>query len=179
MERIAISKKLRFEIFKRDLFTCQYCGNNPPKVILEIDHIIPVSKNGTTEIDNLITSCFDCNRGKGDRELISLPQSTEEKTGILQEKEEQYLEYKKAQLKIQKRIIREVNKIDKIYTSYHPEYCLNDRFKHGSLRNFITQLGVVKVEKAMRDACGRIYDSSKAIKYFCGICWNIINNQNG
>ena len=62
--RKAISKKVRFEIFKRDAFTCQYCGKSAPDVILQVDHIEPVSKGGTNETLNLITSCFDCNSGK-------------------------------------------------------------------------------------------------------------------
>lgn len=66
---MAISKKIRFEVFKRDSFTCQYCGNSAPNIILEVDHIQPVSKGGSDDIMNLITSCFDCNRGKSDRIL--------------------------------------------------------------------------------------------------------------
>ena len=62
--RTPISKKLRFEVFKRDKFACNYCGKQAPNVVLEIDHIEPVSKGGTNEILNLITSCYDCNRGK-------------------------------------------------------------------------------------------------------------------
>lgn len=42
-ERKTISKKTRFEVFKRDSFTCQYCGRTAPDVILEIDHINPVN----------------------------------------------------------------------------------------------------------------------------------------
>jgi hypothetical protein len=59
-----IGKSLRFEVFARDGFTCQYCGARPPDVILEVDHIHPVSKGGTDDTINLITSCYDCNRGK-------------------------------------------------------------------------------------------------------------------
>lgn len=55
---MSISKKIRFEVFKRDNFTCQYCGKNPPNIVLEIDHINPISKNGDDNINNLITSCF-------------------------------------------------------------------------------------------------------------------------
>jgi 5-methylcytosine-specific restriction endonuclease McrA len=40
--RKTISKKTRFEVFKRDKFTCQFCGNEAPNVILEIDHLKPV-----------------------------------------------------------------------------------------------------------------------------------------
>lgn len=63
--RKPLQKKIRFEVFKRDRFTCQYCGQSAPDVILEIDHMIPVSKGGSNDILNLITSCRDCNRGKG------------------------------------------------------------------------------------------------------------------
>ena len=69
MDRKHISKKLRFEVFKRDNFTCQYCGRMAPDVILEVDHIKPVCKGGENDILNLITSCKDCNRGKGKSKL--------------------------------------------------------------------------------------------------------------
>lgn len=65
--RRAISKKTRFAIFKRDDFTCRYCGRQSPEVRLEIDHIKPVVDGGTDEPHNLKTACFDCNRGKGAR----------------------------------------------------------------------------------------------------------------
>ncbi len=62
----AIPLSTRFEVFKRDKFTCQYCGKKPPDVTLEVDHIIATSKGGKTTLGNLKTSCFDCNRGKSD-----------------------------------------------------------------------------------------------------------------
>lgn len=58
--------KLRFQIFQRDNFTCQYCGKKAPEVILEIDHKYPKSKGGLNQAENYITSCRDCNIGKGD-----------------------------------------------------------------------------------------------------------------
>lgn len=63
--RKPLSKKIRFEVFKRDKFTCQYCGRMSPDVILEVDHITPVAEGGNNGLLNLITSCRDCNRGKG------------------------------------------------------------------------------------------------------------------
>lgn len=174
---MAISKKIRFDVFKRDGFKCQYCGNHPPIVVLEVDHIMPVSKDGTDEIDNLVTSCFDCNRGKGAKELSCMPQTTVEKTEQLKDREEQYLEYKKVLAKIKKREQAEINAIDEVYSSYFPEWCLNDRFKQGSLRNFIRLLGFERCEQAMHNACSRMGDDNKAIKYFCGICWNRINDR--
>lgn len=68
-KRKSLSKKIRFEVFKRDSFTCQYCGGKAPDVILEVDHINPVKEGGENDILNLVTSCFDCNRGKRDLKL--------------------------------------------------------------------------------------------------------------
>jgi len=67
--RPPISKTLRFEVFKRDSFTCQYCGERAPDVILHCDHVKPVAEGGTTDILNLVTACVDCNLGKGARKL--------------------------------------------------------------------------------------------------------------
>ena len=67
--RSGITKKIRFEVFKRDGFKCQYCGSSAPDVILHVDHINPVVNGGDNKIINLVTSCFDCNRGKGKRTL--------------------------------------------------------------------------------------------------------------
>ena len=68
-KRKGIPQKIRFEIFKRDSFTCQYCGQEVPDIVLNVDHINPVKNGGDNNITNLITSCFDCNSGKGARLL--------------------------------------------------------------------------------------------------------------
>ena len=65
----AISKTLRFEVFKRDMFACQHCGRKTPDVLLDVNHIEPTSKGGTNDLQNLITSCKECNSGKSDRTL--------------------------------------------------------------------------------------------------------------
>lgn len=62
---MAVGPKLRFEVFKRDGFTCQYCGRKTPSVVLEADHVVPRAEGGTDDIENLVTSCYECNRGKG------------------------------------------------------------------------------------------------------------------
>jgi hypothetical protein len=68
-KRKEISTRTRFEIFKRDQFTCQYCGKKAPDVILNVDHIKPVSDGGTNHLLNLTTSCQACNGGKSDKLL--------------------------------------------------------------------------------------------------------------
>ena len=90
-ERKGLTKKVRFEVFKRDSFTCQYCGRAAPEAILEADHIKPVSKDGDNDITNLITSCRACNAGKSDRELSDDTVMAKRKAQLdeLQERREQ------------------------------------------------------------------------------------------
>lgn len=60
-----MKKSVRFAVFDRDNFTCRYCGRSTDdQITLEVDHVIPRSKGGGDEIENLVTSCFECNRGK-------------------------------------------------------------------------------------------------------------------
>lgn len=69
-QRALMTKKLREFIKKRDDFTCCTCGNSvhaEPNLLLEIDHIIPVSKGGFTTEDNLQTLCWKCNRSKSNK----------------------------------------------------------------------------------------------------------------
>jgi len=61
---MSLPKRLRFEVFKRDNFTCQYCGARPPDTVLEVDHVIPQCRGGGDSWDNLTTACWNCNRGK-------------------------------------------------------------------------------------------------------------------
>lgn len=68
-KRKSLSKKLRFEVLKRDGFRCQYCGRAPPDVSLVVDHIEPVAAGGSGERANLVTACVTCNLGKGARAL--------------------------------------------------------------------------------------------------------------
>jgi 5-methylcytosine-specific restriction endonuclease McrA len=67
-ERAKMSASLRYSILKRDHFKCVLCGRTPEEdgVKLHVDHIIPISKGGKTEYDNLRTLCQDCNLGKSD-----------------------------------------------------------------------------------------------------------------
>lgn len=69
-QRALMTSKLRQHIKERDHFTCCACGlstSQEPNLLLEIDHILPVSKGGLTTEDNLQTLCWRCNRSKGNK----------------------------------------------------------------------------------------------------------------
>lgn len=61
---MAVSKRTRFEVLRRDGHTCQYCGEKAPNVTLHVDHVVPVSLGGSDKPENLVAACKDCNTGK-------------------------------------------------------------------------------------------------------------------
>jgi 5-methylcytosine-specific restriction endonuclease McrA len=68
IERSKMTESLRYDVLKRDGYRCQICGataNDGAK--LHVDHIIPVSKGGKTEMSNLQTLCDRCNLGKSNK----------------------------------------------------------------------------------------------------------------
>ncbi|MEM9190070.1 MAG: HNH endonuclease [Myxococcota bacterium] len=63
--RRANARLTRDNVFRRDDYTCQYCGRRPGKRQLSLDHVVPKSRGGPARWDNLVTACADCNRRKG------------------------------------------------------------------------------------------------------------------
>ena len=61
---MALSKRLRYEVLRRDNHACRYCGAAAPDARLTVDHVIPVALGGTDEPSNLVTACEPCNSGK-------------------------------------------------------------------------------------------------------------------
>lgn len=59
---MAVSKRTRFEVLKRDNYTCRYCRSTEGTLV--VDHVLPVALGGTDEPTNLVAACRDCNAGK-------------------------------------------------------------------------------------------------------------------
>lgn len=172
---MALSKRSRFEVFKRDGFVCQYCGRTPPDVVLHVDHINPSSAGGGDEIDNLLTSCACCNLGKSDVPLDQIPQTMIDKLEVLKEKQEQLAAYNKLLRRQNLRFRREAGRIDEIYSSYFPGWQLSERFKRVSLRTFLQRLPCEVVTEYMELGYARFpHDPDRSIRYFCGCCWKRI-----
>jgi 5-methylcytosine-specific restriction endonuclease McrA len=71
----------RRTVFARDGYTCQYCGFQAPKASLTLDHVLPRSRGGNSDWENVVTACIPCNQRKGQRtppeagmRLIAAPQ---------------------------------------------------------------------------------------------------------
>lgn len=177
-KRKSISKKTRFEVFKRDGFVCQYCGSHPPSVILHVDHITPVALGGTNDMDNYITACEPCNLGKAARSLADVPKSLKEKAAETIEREEQIRGYQEVMDMKRLRLQDEIDRVCEVYERFNPGYTLSDSGAV-TVRKFIDQLGVHQVIDAMESAYTRpSVRRNGEFKYFCGICWNLIRSQN-
>lgn len=179
MPRQSISKKLRFDVFKRDQFQCAYCGAHPSEtVLLEIDHVHPVVEGGTNDIDNLVTSCFDCNRGKGAELLAIIPQSMADKAIIVAEREAQIRAYYEILEAKKQRKDEELWSVADIFMDKFAETDIT-RSRISSIRMFLERLNVIEVREAMEIACDKKYHKGGAFAYFCGICWNKIKRPEG
>lgn len=158
--RKAILKKIRFEVFKRDSFKCQYCGSSAPDVILHIDHIHPVSKGGDNDITNLITSCFDCNMGKkhrllGDNTAIAKQKAQLDEINEKRLQLEQMLKWRKELQSIEKTTLKVA--IDEWHNMIDG-YSLNDRGED-QLSKLINKFGLNLVLDAMQIA-SKYFDRS-------------------
>jgi hypothetical protein len=61
---VAVTKRLRYEVLRRDNHTCRYCGTAASAAPLAVDHVVPVALGGSDEPSNLAAACYDCNTGK-------------------------------------------------------------------------------------------------------------------
>ncbi len=183
MKRTNPSTRSRFETFKRDCFTCQYCGRKPPSVTLHLDHIVPVSRGGTNERSNLITSCQECNAGKSDVPLGQVPDPIHKTLQDQVERMEQVKEYNKWISNVKKYRDMEFKVVEDAFLDmlgpHSDTYPLNPDWIV-SLRTFLKDLPSGAVLEAMRITCERKpYTSWRggAFKYFCGVCWSMIKQQ--
>lgn len=176
-KRKPISKKLRFEVFKRDKFTCQYCGKSAPDVVLEVDHIKPVAKGGTNDIMNLVTSCMECNRGKSDKEL------SDDSTLQKQLKQIEELSTRREQIEMMLEWRESLNElhndcVEKIVEAFddYTDFIVND---HGrkKIKKWLKEFTFEEVFEALYIAVDTYYDGSEescnvAFNKITGICHN-------
>lgn len=178
-KRKALGKRIRFEIFKRDSFTCQYCGNRPPDVLLVIDHIQPVSLGGDNDILNLITSCESCNQGKSNKELGKIIPRPDADIEWL-EMQQEIVELRRYQLAKQERDAL----IDKIVgllqntwgEQFEDEYVPADAV----LKRWLTWAAPDQIEDAIKVAASqsyRIKSFHNRLKYCAGVLHNMTGTR--
>lgn len=189
---MSISTRTRFEVFKRDRFTCAYCGRTPPEVLLHVDHIHPVAAGGSDDMANLITACSTCNLGKSSVPLEegTRPVVTRDVVEDLSERLEQARAYMELLSGMESLTDRQ-------------EQMVTDRWAHRfgakaeeradgtywvlpagqfprtqSVRAILRRLPLEQVLEAVDiTADWASYSSSRACRYFYGICWKRIRER--
>lgn len=180
--RKAISKKVRFEVFKRDSFKCQYCGKSAPEVILEIDHIKPVSKGGTNDMTNLVAACSACNNGKranllDDNTVIEKQKAQLDELNKRREQLEMMLQWKEELLDLSK---KECDYISEKWFEFTQGYDI-DAAQEKELKQLIKKHGFNTVYESVIDATNQYlelngygipyaYSVEDAWKYVGKIC---------
>ncbi|UEP23130.1 HNH endonuclease [Burkholderia ambifaria] len=171
--RKPLGKKTRFDVFKRDMFSCVYCGGTPPGAVLEIDHVVPVSQGGDNSLHNLVTSCFDCNRGKGAESLSAIPETLASRAEVVAEKLAQIQAYERLIKRAKKVEERQIDEVETAFNSNFPDYWFKPKFRE-SVRAFLKTFTADDLIGFMHLAASRTSAPDPAIKYFCGICWRKI-----
>ena len=175
--RKALSKSTRFEVFKRDHFTCQYCGKKAPEVILEVDHIVPVAEGGTNELLNLVTSCRDCNRGKGKKKLddntaVMKQRAELERMAERQEQVSMMIQWKKEMAETDNLLVDDLCEHWGLLTGYH----VGERGKR-NIKSCYNRFGYDEVYEAISIAVERYFEddvesANEAFNKIGGICYN-------
>lgn len=169
IQRVPIGKRLRFEVLRRDKFTCLYCGKSSPNVILEVDHVVPVVDGGTNDLQNLATSCFECNRGKSTKpvgvfNVETMPSFEQMELHRIQV--EEFIEYTKFVKESQDQLALEVWRI------FGYSRAVDSRITSG----IISQIKSIGFEETVHvahiSASRKDGDLWNRYMYFCGVCRN-------
>jgi len=180
-KRIQITKKTRFDVFARDGYACKYCGCDSTEHRLEVDHIIPVSKGGTNDIEKLVTSCQPCNLGKGARTPNQAVITEKHKLMLAQQRQEQL-----HALKIAKQSIKARKQLEGLFLDHWSQAiidnCFSDRdIIHAStfrvIFSYIQDHGFDNVCRWVDIASLKCYNQKSMGKYISGIRRSIINKE--
>lgn len=168
------SKRLRFEVLKRDGFMCHYCGRRAPEVVLHVDHIVPESEGGEDTLENLVTACEECNLGKSNKRLDSpLPASPAitQRIAEIAAREEQLRNYGEVQRAARQRVDAEVDEVLAFWAERfggHPQQCYRPYRTH--VRGFVEKQGLIEAMDAVNITSEKFpWVSVDAVQYFGGV----------
>lgn len=167
-----VSVRVRFEVLKRDDFTCRYCGKRSPEVVLEVDHIVPVCDGGTDDPINLTTACWNCNRGKAGVSLAATMtgEDPHDRAILLLEQERQLCEYNEVLAEINGRVDTELKALCAFWMDKRFGRKLNGP-DIASLRNALLKYPVELIFRAMQIAIDNCRVSSLAYVHGCLNNW--------
>lgn len=169
---MAVTKRTRYEVLRRDGHRCRYCGATAPDVKLTVDHVTPVALGGTDDPSNLVAACADCNAGKA---------STSPDTPLVADVEADALRWAmavqvaaKAQAAQGEERRQFVEYFDGEWFARAGHFAERPADWHVTLWGFYARgLSLDALEEALdiTGAATNVQHRSRW-RYFCGICWN-------
>lgn len=175
--RKTVSKGKRFDVFKRDNFTCQYCGAQPPDVVLHVDHIVPVAEGGDNDQMNLVTSCDTCNLGKGAKRIEEAPRPDADAAWLeIQQELAELRRYQEAKAE-RDLIIGEVVKL--LQRSWYSQSGLDWAPSDSAIRKMLVKYSAEEVEQAFSIVAPKVSggyvssQNSEWLKYIYGVLKNL------
>ncbi len=175
---MTVSKRLRFEILRRDNHTCRYCGQSAPEVKLTVDHVVPEALGGSDEPSNLVAACADCNNGKS---------SVQPDAVVVEDVKADAIRWANAMAQVAEIRSQELQHSKDINGWFNAVWCnwkdwRGDPFPahYGNSIIEFLNAGLVHLEieemvsVAMRAKHVRAEDKWK---YFCGCCWKRIQSN--
>jgi hypothetical protein len=171
--RRTIPKALRFDVFKRDSFKCQYCGSAAPEFVLHIDHILPRAKGGTNDITNLITSCLACNLGKSDKVLDENTALAKSRSQLeeLQERREQLEMMMQWREGLRDLTLVAVDKLSDYWSDLAPGFSPNENGRK-TIKRWLRQYSLDEILRAM-DISSEQYLETDGEGQVTGASWEL------
>ena len=170
---MAVSKRTRFEILRRDGYACRYCGQSAPDVKLTVDHVVPTSLGGTDDPTNLVACCSDCNAGKTstspDEHIVAQVADDAVRWAAAMRKATEIAEKKRADDDVVLAHFREHVWNQWTYGKDHDKTVpLPNGWESAILRQLDAGLTVADLEHAVKVAMTSI--ASDEFRYFMGVC---------
>ena len=174
--RTGLSKRLRYEILRRDDHTCRYCGGRVPHVALTVDHVIPVALGGSDDASNLVAACVDCNAGKSssnpDSELV---EDVSDSALLYAQAVSQVARVRNQEYALNAQRVQDFSDRWHEWTNCGRHLPLPDDWRNSirmfSARNLTSDAMRTFIDKAM---AGPVPPDGKW-QHFCKLCWQEIN----
>jgi len=180
---MAVSKRTRYEVLRRDNHACRYCGSMAPEAKLTVDHVMPKALGGTDDPSNLVAACRDCNYGKAstapDGTLVADVSQRAVEWG------KAISDYNAAQMSDRKKRNAYVRRFAKAWNAWTVGTGEAKRHlpKPSDWERTIWQfyglgLPIVELEDAVKIACGnQMVQVDSTFRYMCGVLWKKVNEM--
>ena len=178
---MAVTKRTRYEVLKRDNHTCRYCGASAPDFPLRIDHVTPVALGGSDSPDNLVAACQDCNAGKS---------STSPNADVVEDVKQADIKWAGAIKRVASARARQHKKRDAYVLEFKNDWgCwtygwrednfpLASNWRTSIERFYDLGVPIDEVKRCVRIACGNNkVAADETYRYFAGCVWRVVTEM--